>query len=136
MKPFRNIRVIPVVMLAICGLAVLKVAGLVLDGGYIFDYRANPGKKSWAQENINFPTGRDDSDVTGSVHEKPKEAVKNEAPSRSSRSARASAAGTTGAEGWPLMRVCVSSKSRACEAAPLISAAFRGVDRFARPTSV
>ncbi len=39
MKSFRDIRVIPVVLIAIVGLAVLKVAGLVLDGGYVFDYQ-------------------------------------------------------------------------------------------------
>src|ERR1700727_737148 len=37
MKPFRNIRVLPVVLVAVFGLAVLKIAGLVLDGGYVFD---------------------------------------------------------------------------------------------------
>ena len=39
MKSFRDIRVIPVVLIAIFGLAVLKVAGLVIDGGYVFDYQ-------------------------------------------------------------------------------------------------
>ena len=39
MKSFRDIRVIPVVLIAILGLAVLKVAGLVIDGGYVFDYQ-------------------------------------------------------------------------------------------------
>ena len=39
MKSFRDIRVLPVVLVAIFGLVVLKVAGLVLDGGYVFDYR-------------------------------------------------------------------------------------------------
>jgi len=34
MKSFRNIRVIPVVLVAIVCLLVLKIAGLVLDGGY------------------------------------------------------------------------------------------------------
>jgi flagellar motility protein MotE (MotC chaperone) len=74
MKPFRNIRVLPVVLVAIFGLAVLKIAGLVLDGGYVFDYRPEATKPSWAQETFNFP-GRnyvDSSDVTGSV-EKEKE---------------------------------------------------------------
>ena len=33
MKSFRDIRVIPVVLVAIFGLVVLKVAGLVIDGG-------------------------------------------------------------------------------------------------------
>ncbi|MDB5565309.1 MAG: flagellar protein FlbB, partial [Tardiphaga sp.] len=39
MKAFRDIRVIPVVLVAIFGLAVLKIAGLVIDGGYVFDYQ-------------------------------------------------------------------------------------------------
>ncbi len=82
MKPYRNIRVIPVVLVAIFGLAVLKVAGLVLDGGYMFEYQPSPppsGKKSWAEENLNFPTGRPDPDVTGSVEAK-KEEKKEEPP--------------------------------------------------------
>jgi flagellar motility protein MotE (MotC chaperone) len=74
MKSFRNIRVIPVVLIAIFGLALLKVAGLVIDGGYVFDYQPDSTKRSWAQESFNFPTGRiDRADITGSVHEKPKE---------------------------------------------------------------
>jgi flagellar motility protein MotE (MotC chaperone) len=74
MKSFRNIRVIPVVLIAILGLAVLKVAGLVLDGGYVFDYRPETTKRSWAQETFNFPMGSkiDRADITGSVQEKPK----------------------------------------------------------------
>jgi flagellar motility protein MotE (MotC chaperone) len=74
MKSFRDIRVIPVVLTAILGLAVLKVAGLVIDGGYVFDYQPNSTKRSWAEESFNFPTGRPDpADITGAVHEKPKE---------------------------------------------------------------
>jgi flagellar motility protein MotE (MotC chaperone) len=74
MKSFRNIRVIPVVLTAIFGLAVLKVGGLLIDGGYVFDYQPNSARKSWAADSFNFPTGRaDTADVTGSVHEKPKE---------------------------------------------------------------
>jgi flagellar motility protein MotE (MotC chaperone) len=73
MKSFRDIRVIPVVLIAILGLAVLKVAGLVIDGGYVFDYQPQANKKpSWAQEAFNFPGGTS-ADITGSVHEKPKE---------------------------------------------------------------
>src|SRR6202165_5900823 len=80
MKSFRNIRVIPVVLTAIFGLAVLKVGGLLIDGGYVFDYQPNSAKKSWAQESFNFPTGRPDTaDITGSVHEKPKEEAPNPA---------------------------------------------------------
>ena len=74
MKSFRDIRVIPVVLIAIFGLVVLKVAALVIDGGYVFDYQPDTTKRSWAQESFNFPTGRaDPGDITGSVHEKPKE---------------------------------------------------------------
>ena len=75
MKSFRNIRVLPVVLVAIFGLAVLKIAGLVLDGGYVFDYRPESTGQSWAQEIFNFPGGNkvDRSDITGSVQEKPKE---------------------------------------------------------------
>lgn len=80
MKSFRNIRVIPVVLVAVAGLAMLKVAGLVINGGYVFDYQPNSVKKSWAQENLNFPTGREDPDITGSTHGEPKEAPKPAAP--------------------------------------------------------
>jgi len=82
MKSLRDIRVIPVVLVAIAGLTVLKVAGLVIDGGYVFDYQIPVGKTSsdktsttsWAQDNFNFPGGRiAPVDTTGSVHEKPKE---------------------------------------------------------------
>jgi flagellar motility protein MotE (MotC chaperone) len=79
MKSFRDIRVIPVVLIAIFGLAVLKVAGLVIDGGYVFDYQPQQATgKSWAQETFNYPGGNkrpkiDPVDVTGSVDEKPKE---------------------------------------------------------------
>jgi len=74
MKSFRDIRVIPVVLIAIFGLAVLKVAGLVIDGGYVFDYQPQTTRRSWAQETFNFPTGKNNvADITGSVQEKPKE---------------------------------------------------------------
>ena len=74
MKSFRDIRVLPVVLVAIFGLAVLKIAGLVLDGGFVFDYKPNSTGQSWAQETFNFPGGHkvDSADITGSV-EKPKE---------------------------------------------------------------
>jgi flagellar motility protein MotE (MotC chaperone) len=79
MKSFRDIRVIPVVLVAIFGLVVLKVAGLIIDGGYVFDYQPNSTQKSWAQESFNFPGGGpkvakvDADDITGSVHGKPDE---------------------------------------------------------------
>ena len=74
MKSFRDIRVIPVVLVAIFGLTVLKVAGLVIDGRYVFDYQPQTTRQSWAQEAFNFPTGRNNAaDITGSVQEKPRE---------------------------------------------------------------
>jgi flagellar motility protein MotE (MotC chaperone) len=79
MSTFRNIRVIPVLLVAIFSLVVLKVAGLVLDGGYVFDYTPQSSKRSWAQENLNFP-GREESDITGATHGEPKAAPKEEAP--------------------------------------------------------
>ncbi|MBV9565339.1 MAG: flagellar protein FlbB [Bradyrhizobium sp.] len=79
MKPFRNIRVIPLVLLAVGALAVLKVTGLVLEGGYVFDYDPKSTRRSWAQDNLNFP-GRQDPDITGSTHGAPKEKPKEEAP--------------------------------------------------------
>lgn len=79
MKSFRDIRVIPVVLVAIFGLMVLKVAGLVLDGGYVFDWQTAKPKQaakqaSWAQEMLNYPGGPkgDPDDITGSSHGAPK----------------------------------------------------------------
>jgi flagellar motility protein MotE (MotC chaperone) len=74
MKSVRDIRVLPVVLVAIFGLALLKVAGLVIDGGYVFDYRPDSIRPSWAQESFNFPGRKiaDSADITGSV-DKPKE---------------------------------------------------------------
>ena len=57
MKSVRDIRVIPIVLVAIFGLAVLKLAGLVIDGGYVFDYQPQSKKRSWAQEMFNFRVG-------------------------------------------------------------------------------
>lgn len=75
MKFIREFRIIPTVLIAISCLVVLKVAGLLLDGGYIL-IDAPPRKMSWAEENLGFPTGRpavDMSDVTGSVSAKKEE---------------------------------------------------------------
>jgi flagellar motility protein MotE (MotC chaperone) len=75
MKSFRDIRVIPVVLVAIFSLAVLKVAGLVIDGGYVFDYQPEATKRSWAADTFNFPSGSkvDPADITGSVAAKKEE---------------------------------------------------------------
>ncbi|SRR5579871_4306911 len=83
MKSFRNIRVIPVVVTAIFCLMVLKVAGLVLDGGYVFDYDPQSTKPSWAQDMLNYPGGPpkvDEVDVTGSVDGKKEGAPKPATP--------------------------------------------------------
>ncbi|EAQ36126.1 hypothetical protein NB311A_11812 [Nitrobacter sp. Nb-311A] len=93
MSAFRDIRVIPVVVVAIFGLAVLKVAGLVIDGGYVFDVQPASAGQSWAQENLNFPGATPDAgDITGSVGTKNKDGTgkdnaekgeaKNEEPGR------------------------------------------------------
>jgi flagellar motility protein MotE (MotC chaperone) len=79
MKAFRDIRVLPVVLVAIFGLAVLKIAGLVIDGGYVFDYQPKVEQQSWAQQTFNFPGGKSpagksgDGDITGSVSAKKEE---------------------------------------------------------------
>jgi len=81
MKSFRDIRVIPVVLIAIFSLAVLKVAGLVIDGGYVFDYQPHKTTRSWAQETLNFPGSKiDPADVTGSTPKPKEEAAKPAAP--------------------------------------------------------
>jgi len=70
MSAFRDVRVLPVVLVAIFGLAVLKLAGILIDGGYVFDYQPRSTQRSWAEENLNFPSGprgADAGDVTGSV---------------------------------------------------------------------
>lgn len=70
MSFIREFRIIPTVLIAISCLVVLKIAGLVLDGGYILNDRARPVKMSWAEQVLNFPTGRtgiEPADITGSV---------------------------------------------------------------------
>ena len=82
-KLLRDIRLLPVVMAAVIALAVLKTAGLVIEGGYLFAKSAQDRapqqvaskpvtvQQSWAQEVIGFPGGRktadDVSDITGSA---------------------------------------------------------------------
>jgi flagellar motility protein MotE (MotC chaperone) len=79
MKFARDFRLIPLVLMAITCFGVIKIAAILLDGGYMFRDDATRGRPSWAQEMLNFPTGRSPSkferaarDVTGSV-DKPKE---------------------------------------------------------------
>lgn len=66
----RDLRLIPVLLVAVGSLALLKVAGIVLDGGYVLMDAPQPQKMSWAQQTLNFPTtgGKIESpEVTGSV---------------------------------------------------------------------
>ena len=79
MKFLRDFRLMPLVLVAITCFGVVKVAGLILNGGYIFRPDVQGGQQSWAQEMFNFPGGKSPSkfeqaaaDITGSV-EKPKE---------------------------------------------------------------
>jgi flagellar motility protein MotE (MotC chaperone) len=81
MKLLRDIRIIPVVLVAIFGFAIVKLAGLVIDGGYVFDYDPQSTRQSWAQETFNFPGGNKTeaaADITGSVDEKKEEKSKEE----------------------------------------------------------
>jgi flagellar motility protein MotE (MotC chaperone) len=121
MKAFRDIRVIPVVVVAIAGFAVLKIAGLVIDGGYVFDYNPNATKPSWAQDQLNFPSGRRDfSDVTGSVEKKEdgkKEEAKKDEKSKEEPpkpdAPAAEAARTDGTQLYPTQGAPVSPSERA-----------------------
>lgn len=77
MKRRRDFRLLPVLVVAIGCLAVLKVAGILLDGGYVLLGEPQPQKKlSWAQETLNYPVpgGKiEPPDVTGSVDAPKKE---------------------------------------------------------------
>ena len=94
---WRDVRLIPIVLLATTSLFVLKVSGLVLDGGYtladrlqgldknglkvttggsvpdypniVVAHSASAPKKSWAQQMFGYG-GLDGGDITGSVGEK------------------------------------------------------------------
>src|SRR6201994_3256948 len=119
MKAFRDIRVIPVVVVAIFGFAVVKIAGLVLDGGYVFDYDPQSTQRSWAQENLNFPTSKPDSaDITGSVDEKPKDEKEQETPGAPDEAPKAAAPDSEAAKPdgtvlYPTQEQPVSASERA-----------------------
>ncbi len=79
MKSFRNIRIIPIALVAVGALGVLKIAGLMLEGGYVFSPAEQPPVKlSWAQEMFNFPGGNryDPNDITGATAAKKEEPPK------------------------------------------------------------
>jgi flagellar motility protein MotE (MotC chaperone) len=80
MRLMREFRLVPVVLFATICLFVLKITGLLLDGGYTLGglsaskpeagapkapQLAQSNKHSWAQEMFNYP------DITGSVGDKP-----------------------------------------------------------------
>ena len=70
MKRRRDFRLIPFLLVAVGCLALLKISGIVLDGGYLLIGEPQPKKLSWAQETLNFPVpgGKvDPVEVTGSV---------------------------------------------------------------------
>jgi flagellar motility protein MotE (MotC chaperone) len=78
-KRRRDFRLIPILLVAIACLAVLKVAGIALDGGYILMDEPQPRKLSWAQATLNFPVpgGKiEPPDITGSVAAKKEETPK------------------------------------------------------------
>lgn len=83
MKRRRDFRLIPILLVAIGCLAVLKIAGIVLDGGYVLlsETPAQPKPLSWAQQQLNYPAPAsakptEPPDITGSVDApKPKEAA-------------------------------------------------------------
>jgi flagellar motility protein MotE (MotC chaperone) len=79
MKRRRDFRLIPVLLMAIGCLAVLKVAGIVLDGGYTLRDEPQPRKASWAQQTLNYPapSGKlEPPEVTGSVEARKEEPPK------------------------------------------------------------
>jgi flagellar motility protein MotE (MotC chaperone) len=75
MKRRRDFRLLPVLLIAVASLALLKIAGILLDGGYVLMGEQQPPKLSWAQQTLNFPVpgGKiDRADITGSVDAPPK----------------------------------------------------------------
>lgn len=75
MSALRNIRLLPVVLVAVAALALLKTLGLVFDGHYLFGAVHSEQLKSqlsWAQDVLNYPGGTrpapgEFDDVTGSA---------------------------------------------------------------------
>src|SRR5689334_2421212 len=110
----RDLRLIPLVLVATVSLFALKVSGLIFDGGYTLGERLGGATKSdltpppadtipqvtpiirageatvppqaWAREMFNF--GGDRSDVTGSVPSKPAEPAKDEKAGKDAKDAK------------------------------------------------
>ncbi|MDQ8732621.1 flagellar protein FlbB [Bradyrhizobium sp. LHD-71] len=94
MKRRRDFRLIPILLIAIACLSVLKIAGLLLDGGYVLVDEGRrqqlPQKLSWAQETLNYPVpgGKVETiEVTGSV-DAPKKDAPAQDPAKGSSEAR------------------------------------------------
>jgi flagellar motility protein MotE (MotC chaperone) len=76
MKRRRDFRLIPFLLFAVGSLALLKISGILLDGGYILMGEPQQQKLSWAQETLNFPVPGGKIapvEVTGSVDAPKKE---------------------------------------------------------------
>lgn len=67
----RDLRIVPIMLIAAASLAVLKLTGILLDGGYVLTGEHRPEGASWAQQTLNFPGSvparTEPSDITGSV---------------------------------------------------------------------
>ncbi|MEZ5766079.1 MAG: flagellar protein FlbB [Xanthobacteraceae bacterium] len=70
----RDLRIVPILLIAAACLAVLKLTGILLDGGYVLlDDHRPAGTSSWAQQTLNFPGSgpapvkTEPADITGSV---------------------------------------------------------------------
>ena len=117
MNAFRDIRIMPVVVVAIFGFAVVKIAGIVLDGGYVFDYDPQSTQRSWAQDNFNFPGAAksDAADITGSVDEKKDDKPKDDKPKEDAPKPAAPQAEAPNAngDGFPTQDQPVSPAERA-----------------------
>lgn len=89
MRFVRDFRLVPLVLLAIGCFSLVKIASLVLEGGYIFRDDGRSGRLSWAQEVLNYPASRPTKferaagEITGSVQApKKEEAAKKDEPAK------------------------------------------------------
>lgn len=101
----RDVRIVPIVLIAISALFVLKAAGLILNGSYVLSGDPSdvtgsvaqpspaatqpapaapaPRARSWAQQMFNFP------DTTGSVGEEPKQETASNAKAKAKAKGKA-----------------------------------------------
>jgi hypothetical protein len=123
----RDVRVIPIVLIAISALFVLKATGLILNGSYTLSAEdditgsvtqrpgvgaalpeqsapAEPRQRSWAQQMFNFP------DITGAVKEATPKAESAERQGQGQ--AKANRARTAADARWPRSRSMVAVVAR------------------------